>query len=270
MISIIIPTYNRMTYLFRAIESVLYQTYIDWELIIIDDGSTDKTKEHVLELIKINNKVRYVKTPNRGVSAARNLGINISKGKFIAFLDSDDEWLPNKMQIQMDFLQSNPNLLLVHGEEIWIRNGKRVNQKNIHKKGGGDIFSQCLDLCAISPSTVLIKKELFKEVGFFREDFPVCEDYDLWLRIAAKCEVGFTPDPLIVKYGGHLDQLSTKFVGMDYWRIKSMVSLINSSEISLSKKELVRKKMEYKAKILKGGALKHGNVDLLNKLELMC
>lgn len=270
MISIIVPTYNRQAYLFRAIESILYQTYSDWELLIIDDGSTDDTGEHVLELIKGNKKVRYVKTPNRGVSAARNLGINISKGKFIAFLDSDDEWLPNKLRIQMDFLQSNPNLLLVHGEEIWIRKGKRVNQKNIYKKRGGDIFSQCLDLCAISPSTVLLKKELFKERGFFREDFPVCEDYDLWLRITAKYDVGFTTDPLILKYGGHRDQLSTKYMGMDYWRIKSMVSLLDSPDLSTSKKQLVLKRIEHKAKILKDGALKHGNVDLLNKLELMC
>jgi len=129
VISIIIPTYNRCAYLFRAIESVLSQTYQDFELLIIDDGSTDETEKHVTDLIKENKKIKYIKTPNRGVSAARNLGIHISTGELISFLDSDDEWLPDKLKIQIDFLQNNQDLNLVHGEEIWIRKGKRVNQK---------------------------------------------------------------------------------------------------------------------------------------------
>ncbi len=270
MISIIIPTYNRCAYLFRAIESVLSQTYQDFELLIIDDGSTDETEKNVINLIKENKKIKYIKTPNRGVSAARNLGIHISTGELISFLDSDDEWLPDKLKIQIDFLQNNQDLNLVHGEEIWIRKGKRVNQKKIHKKGGGDIFSQCLDLCAISPSTVLIRKELFHEVGYFREDFPVCEDYDLWLRIASRYQVGFIPSPLILKYGGHVGQLSSKYIGMDYWRIKAMSSLLNSSNLNSTYKELLQEKLNYKTKILKEGALKHGNTDILNKLELMC
>ncbi|TDJ07312.1 MAG: glycosyltransferase [Deltaproteobacteria bacterium] len=270
MISIIIPTYNRCAYLFRAIESVLSQTYQDFELLIIDDGSTDDTEKHVRDLIKENKKIKYIKTPNRGVSAARNLGLSIATGELISFLDSDDEWLPDKLKVQVDFLQNNQDLSLVHGDEIWIRKGKRVNQKKIHKKSGGNIFSQCLDLCAISPSTVLIRKELFQEVGHFREDFPVCEDYDLWLRITSRYQVGFIPSPLILKYGGHDGQLSNKYIGMDYWRIKAMSSLLNSSSLNSTYKELLQEKLNYKTKILKAGALKHRNADLLSKLEKLC
>ncbi|RLA62772.1 MAG: glycosyltransferase family 2 protein [Epsilonproteobacteria bacterium] len=270
MISIIIPTYNRSAYLFRAIESVQYQTYKDWELIIVDDGSTDNTQKEITYLLKEEKKIKYIKTPNRGVSAARNLGIHLSSGDYLAFLDSDDEWLPEKLELQMEFVNTNPEIELVHGDEIWIRNGKRVNQKNIHKKFGGNIFSQSLDLCAISPSTAFLKRSLFKRVGFFREDFPVCEDYDLWLRVTSRNEVGFIARPLIVKYGGHEGQLSNKYFGMDYWRLKSMLSLIKSVHLKPTYRNLLQKKINEKTIILVAGAKKHKNVDLLNKLETLC
>jgi len=269
MISVIIPTYNRCELLFRAIESVLNQTYGDLELLIIDDGSTDNTHFEVSHLLREEKKIRYIKTPNRGVSAARNLGIKISNGKYIAFLDSDDEWLPEKLKAQINYLKEFPHLNLVHGEEIWMRKGKRVNQKNIHRKRGGEIFSQCLDLCAISPSTVLVKKELLNQVGFFREDFPVCEDYDLWLRITSKYPVGFIDKPLIVKYGGHPGQLSAKFFGMDYFRIKSMKTLLSSGELKPAYQKLLLDKFQMKIKILQEGARKHDNNELLKKLRAM-
>lgn len=270
MISVIIPTYNRCALLFRAIESVLNQTYKDWELVIVDDGSTDNTSLEVTHLLKEEKKIRYIKTPNRGVSAARNLGIKLSAGEYLAFLDSDDEWLPGKLELQVRFLKENPKFKLVHGDEIWIRKGKRVNQKNIHKKCGGDIFPQCLDLCAISPSTVLIKKSLLDEVGLFKEDFPVCEDYDLWLRISAFFPVGFIDKALIFKYGGHEGQLSAKYFGMDYWRVKSLLSLSKSTNLNSGHKSLLQEKLVEKTEILKKGARKHQNIDLLNKLQTLC
>lgn len=269
MISIIIPTFNRCNYLFRAIESVLLQTYKNWELLIVDDGSTDQTYFHLKSLLKENQKIRYIRTPNRGVSAARNLGIKLSKGDLIAFLDSDDEWYPEKLDLQISFLEKNLDISLVHSDETWVRNGKRVNQKNIHKKEGGEIFCKCLNLCAISPSTVLIRKELFKKIGLFREDFPVCEDYELWLRVTAKLPVGFIDIPLIVKYGGHIGQLSQKFIGMDFWRIKAMSDLLKTHDLRDQNLKMLSEKLKVKTKILVEGAKKHKNLELLKKLDSM-
>ena len=199
--SVIIPTFNREHVLQRAVESVLEQDFKDFELLIIDDGSTDKTID-LVNKIKGNHlnghKIKYIKTDNFGVSAARNLGIKYSSGKWISFLDSDDEWLSNKLSLQITLLKDQKHNWC-HGEEIWIRNGKRVNSKNKHQKAGGDQFIRSLKLCLISPSTVLIKKEIFDEIGLFREDFPVCEDYDLWLRISSIYKIAFVKEPIIKK-----------------------------------------------------------------------
>jgi glycosyltransferase involved in cell wall biosynthesis len=220
--SVIIPTFNRAEKVIRAIESVLSQTFKDYELIVIDDGSTDDT----YDLIK-GFPIQYHKIENSGVSAARNFGVKLSQGEWLAFLDSDDEWLPNKLELQARFIKEN-DYKVVHGEEIWMRRGKRVNPKLKHKKSGGDIFEASLELCLMSPSTIAIKRELFESYGGFREDFEVCEDYDLWLKITRTNEVGFIEQPIIIKHGGHEDQLSTKHKAMDLWRVKSMQQLLKS------------------------------------------
>ena len=173
-VSVIIPTYNRASFISRAVESVLNQSFKKWELIIVDDGSTDNTQD-ILKIYENQTRIKLLKTKNRGVSAARNLGVRQALGYWIAFLDSDDQWLPEKLEKQMRESLKNPGVSIIHGNEIWIRRGVRVNPMKKHQKKGGDIFSQALGLCCISPSTVLIKKKLFDEVGGFRENFPVCE-----------------------------------------------------------------------------------------------
>ena len=161
-----------------------------------------------------------------GVSHARNLGIREARGEWIALLDSDDMWLPHKLQLQVTHLQKKPQLQIVHGEEIWLRNGVRVNPRKIHRKSGGKIFFSCLPRCVLSPSAVLIKKSLFAQVGLFAEDLPVCEDYDLWLRITARYEVGFVEQAIVVKYGGHRDQLSRQYAAIDCYRALALSRLL--------------------------------------------
>jgi len=262
-ISVIIPTYNRQSTLLRAVESVVKQDYKYFDLWIVDDGSTDQTedliKKYIREL-KLKVKIYYIKTKNHGVSAARNLGVEKSEGEWIAFLDSDDEWLPGKLTKQMDFVKSYPQISLVHGEEIWIRNGVRVNQKKIHQKFGGKIFQKCLPLCLISPSACLIRKELFLAMGGFDESFTVCEDYDLWLKITSLFEVGFIPDPIIKKYGGHIDQLSRKYVAMDHWRLQALGRILDIRKLDKSDTQAVKSQLEIKGRILLKGYLKHGNL----------
>lgn len=263
LISVIIPTFNRSSVLVRAVHSVLNQTYKNFELIIVDDGSTDDTEKILAPFAD----VRYIKTKNAGVSSARNRGVDLARGKWLAFLDSDDEWLPQKLQAQMDFFSQHPHLSIVYNDEIWVRNNVRVNKKVRHQKAGGWIFAQCLEQCLIAPSSVLLSKELFLEMGGFDENFLVCEDYDLWLKISSKYEVGFINESLIVKYGGHEDQLSTKFHSMDLWRIKSMQKLLCDTTLSLDKKNEVVKVMKSKGSILIKGLIKHGNVELAREIE---
>jgi len=257
-ISVVIPTYNRAHTLLRALNSVLAQTRLPNEIFVIDDGSTDNTLGILKPFIEAK-KVIYLKTPNRGVSHARNRGIARATGEWVAFLDSDDEWLADKLQKQIDFIKQNPAIEIVHGEEIWIRKGKRVNPKKKHQKFGGDIFLKCLPLCLISPSAVMIKKDLFAKVGTFREDYPVCEDYDLWLRITAQFEVGFIDEPIIKKYGGHDDQLSHKFKAMDYWRAKSLFEVYQAPTLCDQKRTAVREELERKCDILLKGYQKYPN-----------
>lgn len=264
LVSVIIPTFNRCHVIPRAINSVLNQKYKNIELIVIDDGSSDQTEKLMREEFFAN---KYIKTDNNGVSAARNLGVNHANGKYIAFLDSDDEWMPKKVEKQVDFLESGEHRW-VHGEERWIRNGVRVNQKKIHKKSGGDIFNRSLHLCLISPSTVMMEKNLFIESGGFDERFIVCEDFDLWLRLLINHEIGFISDELIYKYGGHEDQLSAKFKAMDEYRIMAYEKLVRTKQIGQDRVNELREVALKKCDILIAGYTKHGHFEKAKNIKM--
>ena len=264
-ISVIIPTFNRASVLARAIDSVLNQTFRPIELIIVDDGSSDETESLVAKYE--NPLIQYIKTENRGVSAARNTGIKKSAGDWIALLDSDDEWLSERLERQITLLNDEPKLRFVHGEEIWIRRGKRVNQKKIHQKFGGFIFERCLPLCLISPSASLIEKSLLFEMGGFDEEYIVCEDYDLWLKITSLYPVGFIKEPIIVKHGGHEDQLSGQYKAMDYWRVRSMDRILEIRDLDTSQIPVVKSEILRKCEILRMGYLKHENLENLTFIE---
>lgn len=262
-IDVIIPTYNRADVLPRAIHSVLNQSYKNFQLYIVDDGSTDKTQE----ILKQFPSLTVLTKNNSGVSSARNFGVHHSESPWISFLDSDDEWLPHKLQAQVDYLQKHPELRFVHSNEIWIRNGVRVNPKNKFKKDGPDLLQRSFDFCVISPSTTLMRRDLFLQHGGFNEDFVVCEDFDLWLKILTTEEVGFVSDDLIKKYGGHEDQLSTKYVAMDDWRIKSLVSFMEAPKTTAIHQEMIKEVLKRKAEILIKGHEKHGQLEKVMELK---
>lgn len=231
LISVIIPTYNRASSLKKAILSVLNQTYSASEIIVIDDGSNDNT-------CLLKNEfpmIQWIKIENSGVSKARNIGISQAKHPWIALLDSDDQWHPKKLEKQIEFLTQNSDIRICHTNEIWIRNGMRVNPKKKHQKFGGAIFEKCLPLCVISPSSVLLQKQLLIENNLFDENLPACEDYDLWLKISSRYPVGYIDLPLTIKYGGHIDQLSRKVAKLDYFRIYALEKYVNTPSFDLYK-----------------------------------
>jgi len=264
-VDIIIPSFNRGELLTRAIDSVLKQSHQGFCLHIVDDGSIDRTQD-ILSTYKDHPKVSIHLIENGGVSRARNFGVEVSNSDWISFLDSDDEWLPNKLEKQIHFISVNPLYQFVHTEEVWIRNGVRVNPKIKHSKGHEDLFKRSLAFCLISSSTVLMKRSLFTKYGPFEEGFKVCEDYDLWNKILAHENIGFLPEYLTNKYGGHEDQLSTKYFAMDYWRIKSLVKLFQS-KVSESQKEQIQDVLRRKAQILLKGYQKHKNMDHFEEIE---
>lgn len=262
-ISVIIPTYNRCDLLKRAINSVIKQTITPKEIIIVDNGSTDQTYQMVSSLFP---EINYFIEKKRGVSAARNKGILESKSKWIAFLDSDDAWKPTKLEKQMEYSVFNQDKYrIIHTDETWYRNKKFLNQLKKHKKSGGNIFKNSLQLCCISPSSVVLKKQIFDDYGLFDENLEVCEDYDMWIRITAKEEVGFLDSPLVLKYGGHSDQLSKKFWGMDRFRIKSLEKNLKNEHFSKSQKINVLDTLIEKLTIVSDGALKRGNKEIFKK-----
>ena len=251
--SVIIPAYNRAHLISRAIDSALSQTYKPLEIIVVDDGSTDDTKK---VLAKYSSKVKVIYQQNKGVSAARNIGIMNSIGKWIALLDSDDEWLPDKLESQRLFFLKHSDYHIFQSEEIWIRNGKRVNPKFKHKKYGGWIFKESLPLCIVSPSAVTFKKKIWSEIGKFDEEFPVCEDYDLWLRIARRYPIGLCPIQGVIKYGGHSDQLSRSDYIMDKYRVRAICKHLNDRSFSGDLRSIALKIAIEKLEILKAGAIK--------------
>ncbi len=259
-VSVIIPSYNRAGMLKEAIESVLHQDFDDFELIVVDDGSTDDTPE-LLESYPSVRMVRQEQT--RGVSGARNAGLEQSSGRFIAFLDSDDLWLPQKLSAQTTFFQMHTDAIICQTEEIWIRNGARINPRNRHKKCSGMIFERSVELCLVSPSAVMMRKELFDEVGLYDETMPACEDYDLWLRTACRFPIHLIDTPMVIKRGGHKDQLS-RLPGLDRFRIYALRKILeNPPQGGLTPKQRLAAvtALSNKCAIYAAGCIKRGRTD---------
>ena len=264
MFSVVIPTYNRAHTLAKALDSVLQQSLPADEIIVVDDGSIDNTASLIVQAYP---QVRYCHQSNRGVSAARNRGIKMARQPWIALLDSDDRWQADKLAQQARVIESNPDCVLSHCDEIWIRNGTRVNPMNKHKKMGGDIFEHCLPLCCVSPSAAVIRRDVLLQLGLFDESLPACEDYDLWLRLCARYAVHFIEQALIYKYGGHDDQLSRKHWGMDRFRIRALLKLLQSGVLNANQTEATKRMFEHKWRILHSGACKHQNKSLIQDLQ---
>jgi len=258
-ISVIIPTYNRAHLIERAVNSVLNQTQPPAELIVVDDHSRDNSLQ-VLE--KYAESIHILRNDeNRGVSYSRNQGLHAASGEWIAFLDSDDAWDSRKLEKQVQFHQEHLHLKISQCDEIWIRKGVRVNPMIKHAKKGGWIFEACLPLCIVSPSAVIIHRSLFNELGVFDESLPACEDYDLWLRIAQKYEIGLLDEQLVTRYGGHEDQLSQKYWGMDRFRIQAMEKHVDANMQPKHKKALLEQ-LVFKCRVVLNGAEKRNNLDV--------
>ena len=264
-ISVVIPTLNRINTLQRALDSVINQTYKPAEIIVVDNGSSDGTLKFLREQYP---KVTILTENKIGVSSARNKGIKKSINQWIALLDSDDAWHPRKLEIQTSMLDSAlKEYNLIHTDEVWFRNNKHINQMKKHKKQGGYIFERCLSLCCISPSSVLFKKNILDKVGLFDESLPVCEDYDMWLKICSSEEVLFAQDKLTYKYGGHKDQLSKSYWGMDRFRIKSIENIIKNFDLTYKQKKQAKKELIKKLKIIINGAFKRNNLSIVNEFS---
>lgn len=261
--SVIIPTLNRKDFLFRAVNSVINQTKPINEIIVVDNGSTDGTEQMLAKYFPF---VRYFFEAKEGVSRARNMGISQAKNPWIGLLDSDDEWAKNKVErISEIYSKSKSKELIWHSDEIWIRNGKLLNQKGHHRRRGGYIFENCLKMCCISPSSAILHKSIFDRYGYFDENLEVCEDYDFWIRVSSREKIGFIAEKLVIKYGGHEGQLSKRFWGMDRFRIDSLVKILDDNLLSKEHEGMLIAAIIKKLKIVVSGAKKRKNLGIIKK-----
>ncbi len=263
-ISVIIPVYNRSTLIGRALKSIYNQTYSAKEIILVNDGSTDGLEALIN---KEHPAVTLLNQSNQGVSAARNTGIRTASGNWIALLDSDDSWQADKLARQVQCLQQNPGHHVCHTNETWYRSGQVVNQKKKHEKIGGHIFQHCLPLCAISPSSVLVRKSLFDEVGLFDENLPACEDYDMWLRICSQYPVLYIDEVLTNKYGGHEGQLSQQYWGMDRFRIMALQKCLDTVQLNETDRQAAINMLLTKIDIFLQGVKKHGESEYSEQFQ---
>ncbi len=261
-VSVVIPTFNREDFIKKCLASVMTQTRQPDEIIVVDDGSNDNTLNAIKNIgfstsENKKNPFRYIHQNNRGVSSARNVGIKASKYEYIALLDSDDVWKKNKLEKQLASLEKPGFCIrLSHTNEIWIRNGVQVNARKKHTKSGGDIFMKCLKLCCISPSSTLIHRSVFEDFGYFDENLPACEDYDFWLRFCAYEKVHYLNETLLIKFGGHNDQLSNAHWGMDRFRIYALEKLLHDQRLDKHKRQETLKEVIFRLEVLINGSLK--------------
>jgi len=255
MVSVIIPSYNRDIFVARAIYSVLLQDFEPLEIIVVDDGSTDYS-HHVYKMFEGSIKVFYHEI-NQGASAARNTGIKNSKGEYIGFLDSDDYWLPNKLSLQMEYMLKH-NSFVSQTQEYWIRHGKFVNPNKKNKKMGGNIFEISLKRSYISPSCVVIKRDVLEKIGYFRTDLKVAEDYELWLRLTSCYPIELIDRPLVVREMSHRMHLSSPQEGIEFWRIMGLVLFLRDSHLPQSLHTKALRELAFKCRVYGLGAGKRG------------
>ncbi len=256
LVSVIIPVYNRFEMAKEAVSSVIGQTFRDLELIIIDDGSIDMTSL-LPTYYNDDLRVKYIKIKHSGMPGlVRNRGVDTAQGKYIAFLDSDDLWVSGKIEKQIKYLEKNPSCRIVHTRETWIRNGKTVSQSGFNHKRSGNIFSDALEKCIIGPSTVLMEKSLYSELGGFDEDLEIAEDYELWLRLCNSNSVGYIDEPLVTKRAGHGDQLSEKYEQIEIFRIRGLQNLVEQKYFSSENQKLAEQELARKCRIYAAGCRK--------------
>ena len=259
-ITAIIPTYNRLSLLREAVLSASAQTCPDLELIVVDDGSIDGTEEFCANQLRENpDTFRYLNLPHCGrPGKVRNAGARETEGDYLSFLDSDDLWEPEKLSRQVAFFEEHQDIRICHTREVWQRGQKVVSQAGQRHKRSGYIFPDALKKCVIGPSTVMMRRELFEEFGGFREDLEIAEDYELWLRITAKYPVGYIDEPLVIKRGGHPDQLSEKYGQIEIFRIRALLFNLEGGTFVGEQRELAARELVRKCRIYAAGCEKRG------------
>ncbi len=263
LISAIIPVYNRPEQIKEAIRSVINQTYRPLELIVGDDGSTDQTLMEVNTLqdaaVKAGVDLTILELTHTGMpGAVRNRCVQSARGEFIAFLDSDDLWLPAKLEKQYALHRDNPSLNISHTREEWNRSGKIISQSKLRHTRQGDMFADSLKKCIIGPSTVMIRRDYYLETGGFREDLEIAEDYEYWLRITAGETVAYLDEPMIVKRAGHQGQLSEKYGHIELFRLEGLKSLVDSDFLKGERKNQAASELANKCSVYSKGCLKRG------------
>jgi glycosyltransferase involved in cell wall biosynthesis len=261
-VSVIVPTFNRRAMAIEAVESVLAQRGAAFELIVVDDGSTDGTAGALHELRRACG-VPFAIEPgqNRGPAAARNRGAASASAAMLAFLDSDDLWMPDKLARQIAFMREHPEYAISQCEEIWVRDGRRVNPGRRHRKRSGDIFIDSLRTCLISPSAVIMQAALLREMGGFDETMAAAEDYDLWLRILVGHDVGLLDVPLLTRRGGHGDQLSATVPAIDRFRILALTKLLADPLVAGARREAAASVLAQKCSIYAAGLARRSRAD---------
>jgi glycosyltransferase involved in cell wall biosynthesis len=263
--SVIIPTYNRWPLIQEAIDSVKAQSFSDWELIVADDGSEDES------VASLDSDIRCIELEHSGFPGlVRNRAAALAKGEYLAFLDSDDLWLPQKLELQNEYLKKSPGCRILHSREIWRRGNRIISQIKFTHSRSGMIFEDALEKCIIGPSTAVIRRDLFEMHGGFREDLRIAEDYELWLRICDQERVGYIDTALTVKRADHgFSQLTEQGEPIEYHRILALKDLVFSDELSREHEALARDTLKRKLSIYIRGAEKrgHDSTDFLQLLQ---
>lgn len=276
-VSVIIPTYNRLELLREAVSSVLNQTGVEYELIVVDDGSTDGTDRYLALLARSHAAVagaaagpvavKTIRIAHTGMpGAVRNVGARAAGGRRLAFLDSDDLWAADKLRLQTA-VHGKSSVEISHTRELWLRDGRTISQKTQKHRREGDVFADALVKCTIGPSTAMIDRQMFLDSGGFREDLDFAEDYELWLRLVWNRRVAYLDEPLTVKRAGHADQLSARFGEMERIRLEALRALIEAETFGGEAAELAVRELARKCRIYASGARKHGRASEAERYE---
>ena len=239
-VSVVIPTHNLAAYLGEAIDSALGQSYKDLEIIVVDDGSTDDTETVVN---RYRDKIVYLKQERRGVAAARNRGIRASHGEYVAFLDADDLWLPEKLEEQIPYLDQDLRVGMVCSDWLVVSEAGAVGPSVLHRcknAGSGYMFREIVQASFILTSTVVVRRSSLDNAGLFDESFPTAEDLDLWLRISYRNNIALLRKPLVIKRNRN-SNLSSDYRLASIFRVKLLQKALTSfTDLSAPDRRLVR------------------------------
>lgn len=269
----IIPVRDRPRLLRKAITSVLAQSVLPGELIIAVDQSTlaGSNDAEAAESLRVQaeaagTRFELIAAGGHGPAAARNQAAGLSRAHWLAFLDSDDRWAAEKLEKQRDFLKRRPHLVACQTSETWTRHGKLIAQPQRLAPRGGRFLRDSFRTCLISCSSLMIARTTFEELGGFDESYPVCEDFELWLRLLIRHPVGLVAERLTHKHSGDWPQLSRTTPAPDYHRVRAILGILKNFELSTPERAAAEKACLEKMAILNKGARRHDSEEKMAEL----